>query len=265
MLEYKRCSLQTMSQKTTLTTYGQLQYFISESHTWDSETLNTHRIEELQKSRSTKSCKKGSLIIDDTACKKSKKCNKTEAVDFQYSSTDDTTVNCNVVVFSTYADDRKHYPIDLSPYKPVGDKFILGKKDRNFKDKITLAIELFKTAVERGIEFSDVLFDSWYFNKRIVSVIEEMGYHWITKAKSNNLVCLHGNWYSVDKLVKLIPACRRYREMKYINSRGDEEIYYTYGFTGKLKHIGGSHRIVIVKSKWDSTDMADISVLVISF
>ena len=204
-----------MSQKTTLANYQKLQYFISESHTWNSEGLNTYRIEELQKSRSTKTCKKGSLIIDDTACKKSKKCNKTEAVNFQYSSTDDAIVNCNVVVFSTYADNRKHYPLDLRPYKPASN-FIFGNKDREFKDKITLAIELINTAYERGLDFSDVLFDSWYFNERLVSCIENKGYKWITKAKSNNIVCLHGSWYTVDELVKLIPACK-YRKMEYIN------------------------------------------------
>lgn len=260
MLEYKRCSLQTMSQKTTLATYERLQYFLSDSHSWESEQLNTYRIQDLQKSRSTKTCKKGSLIIDDTACKKSKKCNKTEGVDFQYSSIEDTTVNCNVVVFSTYADNRKHYPLDLRPYKPASN-FLFGKCDREFKDKIILATELINTAYDRGIEFSDVLFDSWYFNRRLVSCIEKKGFNWITKAKSNNLMCLHGSWYTVDELVKLIPACK-YRETEYINSRGDREIYYTYSFTAKVKHIGGPYKVVISKLGWEGTDMKEISVFV---
>lgn len=260
MLEYKRCSLQTMSQKTTLATYERLQYFISDSRSWNSEQLNTYRIQDLQKSRSTKTCPKGSLIIDDTACKKSKKCNKTEAVDFQYSSIEDNTVNCNVVVFSTYADNRKHYPLDLRPYKPASN-FLFGKHDREFKDKITLAIELFETAVEMGLTFTDVLFDSWYFNERLVRSIEKRGYNWITKAKSNNIVCLHGSWYTVDELVKLIPACK-YKKIEYINSRGDKEIYYTYSFVGKVKHIGGPYKIVISKLGWESTDMDKISVFV---
>lgn len=261
MLEYKRCSLQAMSQKTILTNYEKLQYFISESRTWDSEQLNNHRIQELQKTRSTKTCRKGTLIIDDTACKKSKTCRKTEGAEFQYSSTDDAIVNCNTVVFSVYADNRKHYPLDLRPYKPAKE-FPFGKKDTHFKDKIALAIELFDSAITRKLEFSDVLFDSWYFNERLVNHIEQKGYCWITKAKSNNYICFHnGNWYRVDELVKLIPAYK-YKKMRYINSRGEEEIYYTYEFTGKVKHIGGSYKVIIVKNSWDTVNMDDISVIV---
>jgi len=200
------------------------------------------------------------LIIDDTACKKSKTCKKTEGVDFQYSSTEDTTVNCNVVVFSTYADNRKHYPLDLKPYKPASE-FLFGKKDSKFKDKIALAIELFNTTVGRGLEFSDVLFDNWYFNERLVSCIEKRGYYWITKAKSNNILCFHGSWHRVDELVKLIPSCK-YRKISYVNSHGEREFYYAYAFTGKVKHIGGPYRITIVKSSWETINMDNVYVIV---
>lgn len=260
MLEHKRCSLQTMSQKTTLVSYEQLQYFISDSHSWDSEQLNTQRIQEMQRTRSTKTCEKGTLIIDDTSCRKSKTCKKTEAVGFQYSSADEDVVNCSTVVFSIYADNRKHYPLDLKPYKPAKE-FLFGKQDSNFKDKITLAIELFDRAIERKIEFSDVLFDTWYFNSRLVTHIENKGCKWITKAKSDNFICFHGRWYRLDELVKLIPSCK-YRKIRYLNSHGSEEVYYTYSFIGKVRHIGGPYKVVIVKPSWDTVNMDEVSVIV---
>jgi len=46
------------------------------------------------------------------------------------------------------------------------------------------------------------------------------------------------------------------------NSRGDKEIYYTYSFTGKIKHIGGPYKIVISKLAWESTALDEISVFV---
>jgi SRSO17 transposase len=83
-------------------------------------------------------------------------------------------VNCNSIVFSGYQDDRKTYPLDLRAYRPAKE-FVLGKKDPEFKDKITLAIELFDAALERELEFSHVLFDSWYFSERLVNHIESKG------------------------------------------------------------------------------------------
>ena len=69
-----------MSQKTTLTNYERLQYFISAPHSAGSEQLNTQRIQELQKTISTKTCRKGSFIIDDAVPPRRDK--KTEGVEF---------------------------------------------------------------------------------------------------------------------------------------------------------------------------------------
>lgn len=62
MLEYKRCSLEAISNKTKMTTYERLQYFLSDSKNWSSEVINTQRIEDLQRIPINRD-KKGFLVI----------------------------------------------------------------------------------------------------------------------------------------------------------------------------------------------------------
>jgi SRSO17 transposase len=68
-LELKRTNIQSIASRNFNAHYENLQYFISEAK-WDEEKLNNCRIQILQSNRTTKTCKKGVLVIDDTSCKK---------------------------------------------------------------------------------------------------------------------------------------------------------------------------------------------------
>ena len=75
---------------------------------WKLEDLNTHRLALLQANPATRATKRGVLVIDDSSCKKWGFA--TQGVGLQYSSTEEKTINCNVVVTSAYADKKKRYP-----------------------------------------------------------------------------------------------------------------------------------------------------------
>ena len=251
MLELKRTSIFSITQKNGQVNYQSLQYFISESK-WDAEKLNTERIKKLQSSHQTRSTKRGVLCLDDTACRKTGK--NTEGAKLQYSHSEKRAINCNVAVVSGYADNKKHYPVSLRPYKPASE-FLLEEKDPDFKSKIKLAKELIDDALEKGIEFSDIVFDNWYFAEEIVDHIELKGCFWISEAESNRLISWKGQWVRADKLLKLIPAKKKkFKPVTVSNSNGELRTFYAFAFQTKIKGLEGKKLVIVSKGSWDSKD-----------
>ena len=68
-LELKRTNIDAIASNAPAASYENLQYFISEG-AWNPEEVNTQRIRTLQSSRTTKTCRRGVLIVDDTSCEK---------------------------------------------------------------------------------------------------------------------------------------------------------------------------------------------------
>jgi hypothetical protein len=54
-----------------------------------------------------------------------------------------------------------------------------------FRTKITLAVALVKEAVEQGVPFATVLFDSWYLAPELLELLAEYDKMWISLLKSN--------------------------------------------------------------------------------
>lgn len=121
-------------------------HFLSES-SWDEEKINERRIELIQKDRPTRTSPEGSLVIDDTGCKKTGTC--TEGVAKQYLSSEKRLVNCNIVVASHYVDEVRDFPIDLFPCVPA-DKFKEKEYSPVLHTKIKLAKFLIEDALKRG-------------------------------------------------------------------------------------------------------------------
>lgn len=94
---FKRANIATIDEKNVSSRYQNLQYFITESNSWDAKEVNDERIEILQKNRTTKSTENGVLVIDDTACSK-KWAFKTDGVRPQHSGSEDAVIRCNVLV-----------------------------------------------------------------------------------------------------------------------------------------------------------------------
>lgn len=75
---------------------------------------------------------------------------------------------------------------------------IYVRKDRrwakNFKTKIEIQMEHLTQLVNMSLNFSYVLMDEWYFNKKLVTHIEELGKDWVAEVKTNRLVLSRGRW-----------------------------------------------------------------------
>jgi len=183
-LQLKRTNIQSITASFFNANYEKIQYFISEAK-WPEQEINNLRIKILQNNRTTKSSKKGVLIIDDSGCKKWGY--KTKGVAVQHYGTENIQTKCNVVVVSAYADTVKRYPVNLNPYKPK-DEFFLKKLNSNFKSKIQLATELFDDSLAKNISFSHCVFDNWYFSNDFVQHIHEAGRFWISEAENSRLI-----------------------------------------------------------------------------
>jgi len=146
-LELKRKNLQAIDDCRLEGNYDSLHHFLSQSP-WDEEKLNEKRLKLIQGDRRTSTSQKGSLIIDDTGCKKTGKC--TEGANPQRLGSEGGITNCNIVVTSHYMDETDDFPIGLVPYIPQ-DKFKEGKLSPEFHTKIDFAIRLMKDALQKGI------------------------------------------------------------------------------------------------------------------
>lgn len=259
-MEFKRASIATIDEKNVSSRYQNLQYFITESGSWDAKKVNDRRIKILQKNRTTKTTKNGVLVIDDTACSK-KWAYKTDGVRPQHSGNEDAVIRCNVLVCSSYADSVKRWPINLEPYLP-SDEFTNGEDDPRFKTKIQLARRLIQDALAKGISFSHIVMDNWYFAVDLVKFIANKGLFWISEAEVNRRISYRGKWVRADELVKLIPPTKFNKKVTLLNTKGKETSFFVYSFITKVKGIPGKVNVCLAIGKWDAKDPKDVHIFV---
>lgn len=253
----KRTNIQSISANSIYANYQNMQYFLSEAR-WNEENLNNIRIQLLQNNRLTKSSNNGVLVIDDTGCKKWGY--KTEGVKVQYYGTEHIETKCNIVVVSAYCDSAKRYPINLKPYKPK-EEFFLGKNNSNFKSKNQLAKELILDAISKKLNFSDILFDNWYFSNELIELILDNHLTFITEAESSRLISFKGVWTRADELVKLIPA-DKLRQVTVSSPLKEDKSFLTYSFPAKLKDLPGKFLIIVSIGKWNKDDPKAVHIFV---
>lgn len=257
-LEIKRSNISSITQKSISVSYQNIQYFISDAH-WDPESINNHRLSLLLQNPATSPTNHGSIIIDDSACKKWGQ--HFQSVAPQYYSPEKIITNCNVVVFSAYADSKKSYPINLKPYIPNHDKLI-SSYEYSFKSKLELAKELVDDIISKEIPFSDILFDNWYFSNDFVSELNSKKLHWISEAEDTRLISYRGKWTRADNLVKVIPCTKFNRKVTLTNAKGKKRSFFVYGFKTKIHGLDGEYLIVIAVGRWDTNDPKNVHIFV---
>ena len=182
-LELKRKNLQAIDDCKLEGNYDSLHHFLSQPP-WDEEKLNEKRLKLIQRDRRTRTPRKGVLIIDDTGCKKTGKC--IEGAKPQRLGSEGCIANCNVVVTSHYMDETDDPPIGLVPYIPQ-DKF-KEKGSSEFHTKIDFAIGSMKDALQKGIQFGEVLIDNCYLCRRTVEFCERKNLHWLSNLKRDDIL-----------------------------------------------------------------------------
>jgi hypothetical protein len=135
-----------------------LQWFLSES-SWDHQAVNERRVRLLCQDPATAPGKRGALVIDDTGDRKDGAA--TAHVARQYLGSVGKIDNGIVAVTSLWASERVYWPVHAVPYTPAS-RLAGGERDRGFRTKPQLALELVKAAQQAGIAFQAVVADCFY-------------------------------------------------------------------------------------------------------
>lgn len=267
LLEIKRKNIQYISKHIIDSNYQSMHHFMHDAP-YDEKALNTQRIDTLQSNRSTKSCKHGYVIIDDTGNPKSG--DSTFATRRQWIGSLGKVDRGQVVVTSHYTDSKKDWAIDHRSYLP--EKWIQeanarqNKKAYVFKSKLELGLELIDDAIKRGIEFSHALIDGWYGNSPdFIKGVEERECLYITALYANRRVFFHlpdeparNEHYMRDIVIALEDDA--FCQVSYAKANGDSYTVYVADMIIKVKNLG-KRRVLIVKPSKEEKNLDEIEVL----
>ena len=173
--------------------YDRLHHFAAESP-WEVNDVLEHTVS-IIKALPYGQCfhDKGILIIDDTLIEKYGRL--MESVGKLYDHSQGRYLKyAHCLVGLCWSDHKKlRYPLRFELYHKKQE---CEEKGLEFKTKIELAIEMVNWAVEQGIPFSTVVFDSWFFCKETVDHIESLRKDWICMSKSDRKVAISGQSYT---------------------------------------------------------------------
>jgi hypothetical protein len=125
----------------------------------------------------------GYLLLDDTTWRRW--AGKAEAVSWVWSSSAGHIVRGMQVVLLVWTDGHVKVPVGMRLWQKGG------------ASKVALAVEMLREARERGIEPKYVLFDSWYAAATLLNLLDEFGWKYIARLKSNRLldgVAVRARW-----------------------------------------------------------------------
>jgi len=259
--DYKRLNLSSLVKQLPID-YQALQYFFSDAK-WDYHALNNKRINTLKKQRTTGFTKNGVLAIDDTGSVKPY-AKKTEGVAYQHCSVLKKEAYCNVAVASCFVKDSKHIPLSFKFYKPQ-DEFRLGKYDPEFRSKLDFARELLDEAIEQKIDFSYVVFDSWYSSAGFIEFIARKNRKFITEIKANRKILFKhpvsrkAVWLQQDELVKLIQIYFRHKT-RFAHYK--DVSFPIYSFQTRLKNCSVPIKAFVVFNNFSEDDDKKIHILI---
>jgi len=167
-----------------------LQFFLSEA-AWESEALNTRRLELLLSDADTRPRDDGVLVIDESGYRKDG--TKTDHVARQYLGNIGKIDHGIVAVSSLWADGAIYYPLHVAPYTPA-ERLPKGKQDTAFRTKPQLAVGLIDAALEMGIPFRAVVADCFYGeNGTFEGALRAAGLPFVLALKAS-----HAIWAPVD-------------------------------------------------------------------
>jgi hypothetical protein len=113
----------------------------------------------------------GYLILDDTSW--ARWAAPSEAVSWVWSSTHVRVLRGHQVVLLVWTDGRMRVPLGMRLWRRGGDS------------KVELAAQLLREAERRGIKPKYVLFDSWYAGAALLHLLENLGWKYVARLKSN--------------------------------------------------------------------------------
>jgi SRSO17 transposase len=116
----------------------------------------------------------GYLLLDDTTWQRQTKV--AEAVSKVWSSSAGPVRLGMQVVLLVWTDGKRKIPVAMRLWQKGGES------------KVELATEMLQEAAEHGISSKYILFDSWYSSRSILNLLEELGWKYVARIKSNRLL-----------------------------------------------------------------------------
>lgn len=260
--DYKRASIWALANKLKVS-YQKLQYFFSDS-SWNIEHLNNIRVQFIQNQKPTASTPDGVLALDDSGCPKPY-AKKTEGAQIQYCGPSQDKINCNVAVASCFVSKNKHFPVNFESYIPEDQT-----SPKQFKSKIDLAKDLILDAINKGISFSAVVFDSWYAAAELIDFIVSRSLSFIAEIKANRSIRIihpQSRLWTYIQISDFIPLIKKFyphklKPISYIQKNGKTKTALTYTFQSKLKNCSTPIKIVFFFDKWSDKDDKHYHVLI---
>ncbi|EQD75587.1 transposase IS4 family protein, partial [mine drainage metagenome] len=114
----------------------------------------------------------------------------------------------------------------------------LDLKTKKGPSKIVMQIAVMKRAITAGLEFSTVVFDSWYFASRLILFLEREKKDWVTEAKSNRKIYVDGRWVRLKDYADSLNI----RDMTAYSIDG--ESYFMKSITTGMRNVGKVQVIV---------------------
>lgn len=227
---------------------------------WDEKHLNNLRLEmELRRlHRRPISDSAGRLVLDDTMAHHTK-C-AIEGLAYLYDHSIQRNVWAHNVVTSYYVNRSDQFPVDFRLYlqfKHSYEKKKLRKqamtirqevslenyrqylatlvsyyfRKQAFRSKTKLGGELIREAVQLGLPFEVVLFDSWYLRWPLIQVLDEVEKDWVGGCSKNRNVLFRGQWTQIQDYIKTIPESA-YRSYKIGNN-----LYWAFTKVMPMKNL----------------------------
>lgn len=194
---------------------------------WDELELNRRRVQfELARlHRRPVSTKAGRLLIDDTLNQHQK--GAIEGLAYLKDHTVNRYVWAHNVVTAHYLNRQDQFPVDFRPYHQFRVKYENKKmkaaaqalaaeadlgayrqhvvdwlsyhiRQQLYQPKTRLAIDLVEEAIEWGLPFSLVLWDSWYTRRPLIEAVEKVGKDWVGGCPNDRKVLYEGRWQALE-------------------------------------------------------------------
>lgn len=179
----------------------------------------------------------GILIIDDTISHHVGK--HMDGAGWHYDASEGKSMWGHQLVTSHYVRQWLSLPLDFKIY--IKEE----QAGENFRTKHELAMELIEQAMEHGISFSCVVFDTWYFSVEFVRFVEKRGKDWVTRAKDNRLVLEGGMWVSLSEWVKGLSK-ENFDRVLLKRGDGSKEAYLACSVTVRMKGFEGRKLRLVV-------------------
>jgi hypothetical protein len=190
------------------------------------------------------SAKAGRLLIDDTLNQHQK--GAIEGLAYLKDHTVSRYVWAHDVVTAHYLNRQDQFPLDFRPYHQFRVKYENKKmeeaartlaveadllayrqhmvdwlsyhvRQQLYQPKTRLAIELIQEAIEWGLPFSVVLWDSWYTRRPLIEAVEKADKDWVGGCPKDRKILYEGRWQAIEEFSKRFGQSD-YRPLK-INDR----------------------------------------------